>query len=120
MSTTLALAVAANGQAAVAAARAAEAERLACLSSMRGYVHDAATETAIRAYAACAERLYPSAMSAGSMFAIKLSVAVLLIGAVAGAVRGYARGDTVFGGLTGFFAAAAACATGWAIWFLLT
>lgn len=127
MSTTLALA--ANAQAAAAATRAAAAERIACLANMRGYVHDSATETAIRAYAACAEQLYPSAMSGTTLFAIKLSVAVLLIGAVGGAIFGGIRHARTFGwevdgvllgGIAGFLAASVACVSGWAVWFLLS
>jgi hypothetical protein len=112
--TSIAISSVANAQAAAAAAAAQEAAREACMTYVRGYEHNHATVAEMREYAGCIDRLYPEPLSADAMTVLKVVVALLLVGAVAGVfygrrdpcIRGGAIETVMMGSIIG------ACVTG--------
>lgn len=97
MSTSTAIAVMANTQAAVAEAEAAQAKKIACNGLMSAYEPKTATVQQMRGYADCVNLVYPDQMSPEVVILLKCAVAVVLIGMVIGAVKGFIENDS-FGG----------------------
>lgn len=61
--TALAISSAALSQSTIASMRAAEARRSACVSFVKGYQNDAASEQEMRQYASCVRLLHPEPVS---------------------------------------------------------
>lgn len=103
MSTSIAIAAAANTTAMIAQQQAAEGAKMACQAWMPNYTHATATLEKMHAYAECVHRLYPEPMSTDSMIALKVAVALLFIGTIVGAWRGMSDYDgPVMGAMGGF------------------
>ena len=88
MSTSIAIATAANTTAMIAQQQAEEGAKMACQAWMPNYNHATATLEKMHAYAECVHRLYPEPMSTDSLIALKVAVALLFIGTLVGAWRG--------------------------------
>ena len=54
-------------------------------------------------YADCVNTVHPSAMDPSSVLAMKVAVAVVLLGMLIGSVRGFYNGDWLFGAFAGLF-----------------
>lgn len=89
MSVSAGVAAAAAAQSAIAAAHARAPRITACSAAVKGYAHDAATMQQRQEYAACIEMLYPQPMEPAETAWMKVAVALLLIGGIAGAIRGW-------------------------------
>ena len=103
MSTSIAIATAANTTALIAQQQAAEGAKMACQAWMPNYTHATATLEKMHAYAECVHRLYPEPMSADSTIVLKVAVALLFIGVIVGIWRGMSDYDgPIMGALAGF------------------
>ena len=109
MSTSIALASVASGQAAAAANLAA---RASCIASVRGYAHDSATVAEMREYAGCVNRLHPEPLGADAVLAWKIAILIVLLSPFVGVAclwprerggrPGHTRGEAVvLGTITG-------------------
>lgn len=85
MSTSIAIATAANTQAMIAQQQADHAAKVACEAMMPAYTHQGATVELMHAYADCVNKVYPNPMSHDSLIALKIAVALLFIGMIVGA-----------------------------------
>jgi hypothetical protein len=103
MSTSIAIATAANTTALIAQQQAAEGAKMACQAWMPNYTHANATVEKMQAYAECVNRVYPQPMSPDSMIALKVAVALLFVGVIVGTWRGMNDYDgPVLGAIGGF------------------
>ena len=102
MSTSLALASAANAQAALAQQQADRAAKMACEAMMPAYTHQGATVDQMRGYAECVSRLYPLPTSGSELIILKVAVALLFVAVIIGAWRSW---DSYDGPLMGAFGA---------------
>lgn len=103
MSTSIAIASAANTQALIAQQQADRAAKMACEAMMPAYTHQGATVDQMRGYAECVSRLYPVPASGDELIALKVAVALLFIGVIGGAWAG--RNDCegpIMGAFMGF------------------
>lgn len=88
MSTSIAIAAAANTSALIAQQQAAESSKMACQAWMPNYTHATATLEKMHAYAECVNRLYPESMPTNDLIVLKVAVALLFIGTFIGVWRG--------------------------------
>lgn len=103
MSTSIAIATAANTQAMIAQQQADHAAKVACEAMMPTYTHQGATVELMHAYADCVNRVYPNPMSHDSLIALKIAVALLFVGMIVGAWRGHDNCDgPAMGAVEGF------------------
>ena len=103
MSTSIAIATAANSQALIAQQQADHAAKMVCEAIMPAYAHWSATMEQMRIYADCVNRVYPVPLSHDSVIALKVAVALLFIGTIVGAWRGWDDYDGPFlGAAQGF------------------
>lgn len=89
MPSSVAFSAVAIGQATAAQLEAARAKRIACEAMMPAYKHEGATLEQARQYAECVGVLYPAEMTDGQITAAKAVVALVLIGVVVGAIKGW-------------------------------
>lgn len=78
---------------AAAAARASQAQDMACKSFLASYDAKLATVTDMKEYASCVERIYPESASGGEIIAMKVAIVLVLAAAVVGFVKPLAGFD---------------------------
>lgn len=101
MSTSIAIATAANTTALIAQQQqAAESAKMACQAWMPNYTHSGATVEKMHAYAECVHRLDPQPTSPDGVIALKIAIVLLFAGMIVGAWR---NKDTYEGPIMGAF-----------------
>ena len=100
MSTSIAIAAAANTTAILAQQQAQQAAKVACEAMMPAYTHSGASIDQMRVYAQCVDKLYPLPMATGDTIALKIAVVFLFVGVFLGA---WAKRDDWEGPIVGAF-----------------